>query len=164
MLLVPPLPQIQNFVQPLRLVKKLSLVNQQPGVAASILYRVDNFVEGNDFIAELRIKNSQRQKRARQLSGNRNLQLRNICGRQGMPRHHDWTIVVANRSAVRQQRILVVNVRVRVKADGSDVVCATHRFLVERLNIFEKMLKVQLTRVQLVRRQTVEHERVIGIR
>src|SRR5215475_979695 len=164
MLLVPPLAEVENLVQTFRLVKKLSLVNQQARVTGSVLHRLDDLVEGNDLIREFGVENSQRQKRAGQLSRNRNLQLRNVCRRRRMPRHHDWAVVIANRSAVRQQRILVVNVRVGVKADGGNVVRAAHRLLVQRLNVFEKMLKVKSARVQLVCRQTIEHERIIGIR
>jgi hypothetical protein len=51
-----------------------------------------------------------------------------------------------------------------MKADRGNIVSAAHRFLVQSLNVFEKVFEVQIPSVQFVRREAIEHERVIGIR
>jgi hypothetical protein len=65
---------------------------------------------------------------------------------------------------MRKQRVLLMNVCVSMKADGGDVVRSAHRFLVQSLNVFEKVFKVQIPSVQFVRCQPIKHERVVGIR
>src|SRR6185369_6001340 len=81
-LLVPPLAQVEHFVEPLRLVKKLSLMNQQPGVAVSLLNSFDNLVERNDYEPEVRIENSEGQEGAREFPWNSDFKIRNIIRRQ----------------------------------------------------------------------------------
>src|SRR6201999_4361936 len=99
---VPPLAQIQHFVEPLRLVEELSLVNQESGVAPAALHRVDDFVERHDLVLKLGIEYSQRQKSASQLAGDGDLQTRDVVRRQLLPRHDDRAVIIANRSAVWQ--------------------------------------------------------------
>src|SRR6185295_3374477 len=164
MLLVPPLAEVEHFVQALRLIKQLAFVNQQAGVTRPILNGIDDLVERNNLIPEIRVEDPQRQKSTRQLSRNRNLEIGDVIRRGRLARYDDRSVVIANRSAMRKKSVLLVNVRVSMKADRGDIVRATHRFLVESLNVFEKVLEIQIPSVQFVRREAIEHERVVGIR
>src|SRR5687768_14017936 len=135
--LIPPLAKIQHLVQAFAVEKQLPLMDQQTGVAGSVQNGVDDFVKRDYLVLEISVEQSQGKKRTRQLPGNRNLQIWNVFGNGRLARNDDRTVVVADRSAVRQQRVLVSHVRIGVKADGSDVVRAAHRFLVQRLNVLE---------------------------
>ena len=64
---------------------------------------------------------------------------------------------------MRQQRVLVGDVSVGMKADRRDVVGSFASFFIQRLNIFQLMLEFQVAGFDLVRRQGVEHKRVIRI-
>src|ERR1051325_2489273 len=73
--LMPPLTEVKNFVQTLRLVKKLTLVNQQARIAGTVQHGVNDLVERHDFILEIRIEDSEGKKSTRQLSRNRNFEI-----------------------------------------------------------------------------------------
>src|SRR5258706_15262932 len=52
---VPPLAEIQNLAQAECLIEELSFVNQQAGIATLFGAGVDDLVEGNDFVLEVRL-------------------------------------------------------------------------------------------------------------
>ena len=64
---------------------------------------------------------------------------------------------------MRQQCVLVRNVGIGVKTDRSYVINSLASFFIQHLNVFKHVLEVQIARVDLVRRQRVEHKRVIGV-
>ena len=65
---------------------------------------------------------------------------------------------------MRQQRVFIGDVRVSMKADRSYIVSSFARFFIQCLNILERVLKFQAAGFELVRRQTLEHERIVGVR
>ena len=70
---VPPLAEVENFVQTEIVIEKLALVNQQAGVASTLRDCFDDLIERHDFVFEIRIEDVQREKGAGQRTGDRNL-------------------------------------------------------------------------------------------
>ncbi len=68
-MVMPPFAEVENFVQAQVVVKQLAFVNQQSGVTVSFNDRVNDLIKGHDFVIEIRIVKSQRQKRAGQCAG-----------------------------------------------------------------------------------------------
>ena len=62
------------------------------------------------------------------------------------------------------QRVLVLNIWISVKRNRGHVVHAFPRLLVQRFDIAKRMRKAQSRDAHFVGRQTIEHERIIGIR
>src|SRR2546423_10054 len=112
---MPPLAKIQYLVQTKVLIEELPFVNQQAGIARPFVHCLDDLVERNDFIFEVWRVNAQRQKSAGQSAGHGDRKVREGRWIELLIGDHDRTIVVTDRSPVRQQRVLVGDVRVSVK-------------------------------------------------
>ena len=65
---------------------------------------------------------------------------------------------------MRQQRVLVRDVSVSMKADRGYVVGSFACFFIQRLDVLERVFKFQIAGSDLVRCQSVEHKRIVGIR
>ena len=61
-----------------------------------------------------------------------------------LARNQDRSIVISDRSAVRQHAYLSCDVGISVKADGGDIVGSAHGFFIQRLNVFENMSEVEV--------------------
>ena len=81
-----------------------------------------------------------------------------------LPRDDDRAVVVAHARAVRQQRVLVREVRVGVERHGGDLVLALERRAVQRLDVRQHLVDLDAAGVDVAARQAVEHERVVRIR
>ena len=159
----PPLPEIDDLLQPFVLVRQLPLVDQQPRVRLAIENCLTDFVERDDEVFEVRLVDAQGQvgggERARD-SDPRALYLRRTI----LARHHDRTVLVAHARAVRQQRVLVDEMRIGVKGHRRHLVAPLERRPVQRLDVREHLVDDDAAGVDVVARQTIEHERVVGIR
>ena len=69
--------------------------------------------------------------------------------------HDDRAVVVAHAGAVRQQRVLVDEVRVGVKRDGRDFVLAVERRAVQRLDVRQHLIDDDAAGVDVAARQPV---------
>ena len=83
--------------------------------------------------------------------------------RAWLTRHEDRTVAVAHARAVRQQRVSIHEVRVRVERHGGDFVLPGERRAVERLDVGQHLLDVDALDLDGAGRQTIEHEGVVGI-
>ena len=72
---MPPLAEVQHFVQSETVIEELPFVNQKPGVASAFVYGFDDLIERNDFVAEVRCVQAQREKCARQHTRDRNREI-----------------------------------------------------------------------------------------
>ena len=79
-------------------------------------------------------------------------------------RDDDRPVLVAHAGAVRQQRVLVDQVRVGVERDRRHLVRALERRAVQRLDVREHLVDDDAAGVDVAARQPEEHERVVGIR
>src|SRR4051812_40814584 len=68
---VPPLTEVEHFMQPVSLIKELALMNQKTGVALSIDDGLDDLIEGHDLVLEIGFEDAQCEERAGQRSRNR---------------------------------------------------------------------------------------------
>src|SRR5580765_904752 len=98
--LVPPLAEIEHFMQPEIVIEKLAFMNQQAGVAAAFGHRFDDLIEGNDLVLKIWGEETERQKRAGQGPRYRDPEIHQVS-RIEFPIGHDYrAIVVANRCAM----------------------------------------------------------------
>ena len=118
----PPLAEIDDLLQPFVLVGQLPLVDQQARVRLAVEDRLLNLVERDDDVFEVRLVDAQRQVRGRE----RAREWRSACPSPASDRpargDDDRAVLVAHARAVRQQRVLVDEVRVGVKGHGRDLV------------------------------------------
>src|SRR5712671_4191988 len=104
---MPPLAEIEDLVQSEILIKELTFVDQQACVATLFGHCVDDLIKGNDFILEIRLVNTERQKCAGKSAGDGNLHFRQLRGIKIFVGDDNRTVVITNRSSMWQQRILV---------------------------------------------------------
>src|ERR1700730_14868340 len=107
---MPPFAKVKNLVKALCLIEQLAFVDEQSGIASIVLHCLDDLIERHDLIFDVWVKNSQREKCARQGAGHCDLELWQLRESCGLARNRDRSIVVPNRGSVRQKRILVSNV------------------------------------------------------
>src|SRR3981081_3910644 len=132
---MPPLPEIEDLVQPQILIEELTFMNQQACVATLFGYRVNNLIKGNDFILEIRLVNTERQKRAGKSTRYCDLNFRQLRRIEIFVGDDNRTVVVPNRSSVGQQRILVSDIGVSMKADRGNVIGTLAGFFIQGLNV-----------------------------
>ena len=65
---------------------------------------------------------------------------------------------------MREQDVLVLDERVRVEREGRHLEAPGERPQVERLDVLQDVLELEIAGVDLARGQRPEHERVVGIR
>ena len=156
-------PRSTIFFRPSSCVRQLPFVDQQPRLRLAVENRLADFVERHDDVLEVRLVDAQRQVGGGQRAGDgdpRALDLRRTI----LARHDDRTVLVAHARAVRQQRVLVDEMRVGVKRHRRHLVAPLERRPVQRLDVREHLVDDDAAGVDVVARQAIEHERVVGIR
>jgi len=78
-------------------------------------------------------------------------------------RDDDRPIARAHRRAVRQQHVLLLHERVRGERDRGHLEPPLERPLVQRLDVAQDVLELELARVDLARGEAPEHERVVRV-
>ena len=143
-------PRSTIFVQALGAVRQLAFVNEQARVDRAVHHGLLNLVERHDLVLERRIVELQRQERGRQPAGHADLEAleRSVARR---PRHRlardeNRAVLVAHARAVRQQRVSIDQVRVRVKRDRGDFVAALERGAVQRLDVRQDLIDLDAVR------------------
>ena len=137
-LLLPPHAEIDDEVQPLILERQLPLVDDKPRVIFSFLHRLEDLVEGQDFVGEpLRQQQAQGEERRGQRAGHGD-----AGGLQFLNRHRPAgddhrPVAVAHAATAGQQGVLVEEVGVGVDADGGEVEFAAEGAAVERLDVLQ---------------------------
>ena len=158
----PPLAEVDDLLQALVLIRQLPFVDEQPGLGLAIEDGLLNLVERNHDVLEVGLVEPQRQVRGRQRPRNRDAAP--LDGRRSAGlRDDDRAVVVAHAGAVRQQRVLVGEVRVGVKRDGGDFVRAVERGAIQRLDVGQHLLDDEPAGIDGAARQAEEHERIVGI-
>ena len=130
----PPLAEIHDLPQPFVLVRELPLVDQQSGLGLAVEHRLLNLIERHDDVLEVRLVDAQREVGRRERAGNRDAAALHAVRARGSRRpgsdggrDDDRAVLVAHARAVRQQRVLVHQVRVGVKRHGGHLVLAVER-------------------------------------
>src|SRR5262249_25688387 len=151
----PPLPKVKDLVQSGVRVGQLTLVDDEAGLIFSLQDSRNDLIEGNDFSLDLRREQLQGKKRGGQGPWHGDLLGLNVVRRQRARSHDHGTVLLAHAAATGQQRVLVLEIGIRVKADGCDVVesIAFNGLPVQRLDVCEGVSETQAGDADLVGRQ-----------
>ena len=163
-LFLPPLAEVHGAVEAGAPVRKLSLVNQQPGVHAPFLDRVHDLVERDHDLLEIRFVDFHHQVRRRELAGYGDFLSAQIVPREFLTADDDRPVAVPEAPAARHQRVEPGEIRERMEGHCGHVPLALHRLAVQGLDVGEVMPELERRRSDLVPRQRVEHEGVVRVR
>ena len=83
--------------------------------------------------------------------------------RRWMFPHNDRPVSIAHARATGQQRVFVRDIRIRVNRDRGNMQLAAPRPLIQRLNVVQPMFEPVTAEIDLIFRDRVEHERVVGV-
>src|SRR5262252_1745564 len=123
----------------------------------------NDLIERNNFDFDSGGKELEGEVGGGQLAGYGDLPFFDLGLRERTGRNDHRTVTFANASTARHERVLVLNVRICVKRDGSDVVDALLRFLIQGLYVAERVCEAQSRDADLVCGQPVKHESVVGV-
>ncbi len=158
----PPLAEVDDLLQALVLIRQLPFVNEQPGFRLAVEDGLLNLVERNYDELEVGLVEPQRQVGGRQRPRNRNAPP--LDGRRSAGlRDDDRAVVVAHAGAMRQQRVLVGQVRVGMKGHGRDFVRAVERGAIQGLDVGQHLLDDKPAGVDGAARQAEKHEGIVRI-
>ena len=149
-LLLPPHAQIDDQVQPLVLKRELAFVDDQPGVEFAGRDRGDDLVERHDFVREIV---AEQQLQGRETPSSSCRARRSSCDVKFVDRHRlaeprPSGRSVAHAAAAGQQRVLVEQVGVGVDADGGHFQFAAQCPAIERLDVLQFVLELEIARVE----------------
>ena len=145
-------PRSTIFSQPFVLIRQLTFVDQQTSFGASVQNGLPDLVEGHDNVFEVGLVESQRQVGGRQGARDGDAGAFDL-GRTTRAGDDDGPVLVAHAGAVRQQRVLVDQVRVGVERDRCDFVTALERGAVQGLDIREDLVHDDPAGVDVAARQ-----------
>ena len=138
-------------------------MNDQTGLVFSFQHLGDDLVEGNDFRFHPWSKKLQREVRGSERSGDGDaLGLDFTCGKGARGDDHG-PVTLAYATAARHQRVLILDIRIGMERDRTDVINSLARLLIQGLDVAEGMSEAQACGANFVCGQAVEHEGVVGI-
>src|SRR6516164_2903122 len=120
-------------------VSKLTFVNDQACLKLPVDYFGDDLIEGNYFYDRVWSVELERKVRRRHRSGHCDLDLMDVFRRQASRCNDHRTVTLAYAAAAGHQSIVLLNVRIRVKRNGRNVVEALQRLAIERLDVAKGM-------------------------
>ena len=120
-------------------------------------------VERELAVREVAERQPERQERRGHSAGDDDLGRPQLLERERLARHEDRPVAGADARAVRQQRVPVLDERVRVERDRGHLEPALERPLVQRLDVLQHLLEAESARVDRTGRNRPEHEGVVGI-
>src|SRR5580693_1081782 len=124
----------------------------------------NDLVEGHDFNLDAGREQLKRQVGSGEFAGHGDLLAFDfiLCERTSRDQHRPVT--VAHAASARHQRIVLLNVRERMKRNRSYVVDALLRLTIQGLNVAKGVAELQSRHTNLIRGQTIKHEGVVGVR
>jgi len=164
-LLLPPPAEVHDLLQALVRERELPLVDQEPRGDLAVAHGFLDAVERHRAHRDARRPELERERRRRPRSGRGD---RNVAGgdrvtRESASTHHDRSVAVAERRAVRKEEVSVREMGVGVKGDGGDRELARHRAAVQRLDVGELVVEREALGVDASLGERVEHEGVVGV-
>jgi hypothetical protein len=139
-------------------------VDEQARGRGARRHLVEDPVEGHLAVAEVAEVHAQDEEGRRHPAGDSDLDVAQLLPRERLLRHDDRAVAGAHARAVRQQDVLVLDERVRVERQRRDLEPSVERPEVQRLDVLQDVLELEVAGVDLPRRERPEHERVVGIR
>ncbi len=91
------------------------------------------------------------------------LELPELVERLRLSRNDDRPVAGADARTVWEERVVLLNERIRGKRDRGDLETAGARPLVQRLDVAQDLLELVTAGVDEIRRERPVHERVVGI-
>ena len=155
-------PKSTSLRRPFLLVGELAFVDQQPRLDLAVSHRLEDFVKRHHDVLHVGLVQAQREKGGRQRAGNRHGDAVKRGGAR-LADHHHRPVVVAHAGAMRQQDVLVGQMRVGMKRHGRDLVLALEGRAIQRLDVRQHVHELEVAAGHLAAGQAVEHERVVGI-
>jgi hypothetical protein len=137
-------------------------VDDEPRLHRPGLHRLLDLVERHDVVLHVRRVEAEREERGRERPRNRDAHAIERR-RQRLARDDDRAVAIAHARTVRQQDVPIREVRVRVERHRADLVLALERRAVEGLDVRQNVVDLDVPGRHLAARETVEHERVVGI-
>jgi hypothetical protein len=151
-------------VQALVLEGELPFVDDQPGVKAAPGHGVEDLVEGHHLVGKaLAQQQAQGQEGRRQRAGHGDADAAQLLDGQRPACHHHGSVAIAHAAAAGQEGVLIEQQSIGMDADGGHLQFAAQRPAIECLDVLQFMAEIEVAGVQLVVRQRVEHEGVVGV-
>src|SRR5688572_22088043 len=163
-LLQPPRSHIGDQVQALVLVGELALVDQQTGVDVARVYGLFDLVERDDDGDEVGLVEPESEICASHHSGNSDALPGDVGASHGVLRHEHGAVAVTHGSSVREQRVSIGEIGIRVDRDRRHVELTAQGAAVQSLDVLQLVDIAQALGVDLSVGEGVEHERVVGVR
>ena len=138
-------------------------MDQESGVRAPRLDFVENLVERHFAETEVAEVEPQDEKCGGHPAGHGDLERLQLLPRELVTSDHDGAVARTHARPVRQHRVSVLDIRVRVQRDRGRLEPAVDRPFVQRLDVAQDMLELEPACVDLIRGERPEHERVVGI-
>ena len=156
----PPLPEVDDLLQPFLGIRQLPFVNQQPHVGLALEHSLLNLVERDDHILEVGLVEPQRQVGGGQRPRNGHAGAADLA-RSTLAAHDQRTVAITHAGAVRQQRVLVGEMGERMKRHRRHFIAPLERRAVQRLDIGEHLIDDDAVCLDGAVRQAEEHEGVV---
>ena len=138
-------------------------MDQQPRLNLVVSNGVENPVEGDDLVANTRIKQPQDEKRSSEDTGHGDSRSGKLIDANAIACDEDRSVVLTEAAPDRKQSVATGQVRVRMKRDGGNLVFTLERFPIQRLDVVENVRVSKVAGRDLAGGQAVKHECVIGI-
>ena len=121
-------------------------------------------IERNGYRLNLRIKNLERQIRRGQRARNSHANAAQVVHVQHAAGDDHGTVALAHAAAATHQRVVLLQIRIGMKADGRHVVEGLFAgAAVQGLDVAERVGKAVAGHTNLVGRQAIKHEGIVGI-
>src|SRR5215469_13202516 len=148
---LPPLAEIDDAMQAGFVVGELALVNDETGLVLPFQHLRNDLIEANNFGVDAGSEQLKSKIRRGQFAGDSDLLGLDLAGGERAWRNDHWPITFAAASAARHQSVFVLNIRIGVEGDRSDVVNPIASLLIQRLDIAKGVGKAQSRWTDLVR-------------
>jgi hypothetical protein len=153
-----------TFVEAGWIVGELALVDDEPGIVVAGQNGRDDLIEGDGLGADLGVEDFEREIGGGQGAGNGDFDAAQILGRQRLAGDDHGAVALADAAAATHQRVVLLQVRVGVEADGGDVEEGlVLGAAVEGLDVAQGVGEAVAGDADLVGGQAIEHEGVIGV-
>ena len=162
-LFMPPNTEIEQQVQATFTERQLPFVNQQPEIDGAIEHRIFDFVERHEDRLKVRFEQSQREIGAGERTGHGDARPFDRIGTALHTTDDTRSVLVPHRCTVRQQRIVIRDVRERVDGHCGDFEFLTTCALIERLDVLQLVPVREPFGVDLALGERVKHECVVGV-
>ncbi len=161
---MPPDPKVYDLVQSFFRVGQLPFVNQEASIGVARPHDGDDLIKRDDLVLEILLEKFQGEEGSRHRPGNGDRLGPEIAVFPGFARHDHRAIGFTHTCPGCQEGILVCQIRVGMDRDGCNLEFSAQGPLVQTFDVLERVCEVIRSGVELVCRERVKHEGIVGIR